>query len=260
LFDEVGLLTAPHETVAALDELHAALARVGTPAMLKSRRFGYDGKSQAVIHDALLAEDAWRAIGEVPSIVEGFVEFERELSILGARGLDGSTAFYPLVENHHREGILRRSVAPAPGLTAELQAVAELHARAVMDRLEYVGVLAIELFQVREELFGNELAPRVHNSGHWTIEGADTSQFENHLRAITGLPLGSTASRGVSVMLNLIGEVPDPSAIAAIPGVHLHLYGKEPRPRRKLGHVTVTGNDPAALPLGELAGVGLDGS
>ena len=228
--------------------------------MLKSRRLGYDGKGQAVIHDPLLAEDTWRAIGEVPSLVEGLVDFERELSILGVRARDGSTAFYPLVENQHRDGILRRSIAPAPGLTPVLQAAAERHARAVMDRLDYVGVLAIELFQVGEELYGNELAPRVHNSGHWTIEGADTSQFENHLRAVTGLPLGSTAARGVSVMLNLIGEVPDPSAITAIRGAHLHLYGKGPRPGRKLGHVTVTGEDLASLPLAELAALGLDGS
>ncbi|MGZ6544814.1 MAG: 5-(carboxyamino)imidazole ribonucleotide synthase [Actinomycetota bacterium] len=260
LFDEVGLPTAPHEAVATLDELQAALGRIGTPAVLKSRRLGYDGKGQAVIHDAVLAEDAWRGIGEVPSLVEGFVDFQRELSIVGVRARDGSTAFYPLIENHHREGILRRSVAPAPRLSADLQAIAERHARAVMHRLGYVGVLAIELFQVGEELRGNELAPRVHNSGHWTIEGADTSQFENHLRAVTGLPLGSTAARGVSVMLNLIGEVPDPSAVAAIRGAHLHLYAKEPRPRRKLGHVTVTGEDLAGLPLDELRAIGLGGT
>ena len=192
LFDDVGLPTAAHEAVATPEELRAAVGRVGTPAVLKSRRLGYDGKGQAVIHDAVLAEDAWRAIGEVPSVLERLVRFDRELSIIGVRGRDGSVAFYPLVENHHRDGILRLSVAPAPDLAPGLQAQAESRARAVMDRLEYVGVMAIELFQVGDQLLGNEMAPRVHNSGHWTIEGAETSQFENHLRAVTGMPLGST--------------------------------------------------------------------
>jgi 5-(carboxyamino)imidazole ribonucleotide synthase len=247
LFEDVGLPTAPREAVGTPDELRSAIERVGTPAVLKTRRLGYDGKGQAVIHDAVLAEDAWRAIGEVPSILERLVDFDRELSILGVRGRDGSVAFYPLVENHHREGILRLSVAPAPNLTPDLQAKADSHARAVMDRLEYVGVMAIELFQVGDELLGNEMAPRVHNSGHWTIEGAETSQFENHLRAVTGLPLGSTRVRGSSAMVNLIGAVPDRAAVAAVAGAHLHLYGKEPRSGRKLGHVTIVGDEPGSV-------------
>jgi 5-(carboxyamino)imidazole ribonucleotide synthase len=246
LFDDVRLPNAPYEAVAAPEDLRAATERVGTPAVLKTRRLGYDGKGQAVIHDAVLAEDAWRAIGEVPAILERLVAFDRELSILGVRGRDGSVAFYPLIENHHREGILRWSVAPAPELTPDLQARAESYARAVMDRLEYVGVMAIELFQVGEELLGNELAPRVHNSGHWTIEGAETSQFENHLRAVTGLPLGSTAVPVSSAMVNLIGTVPDTAAVAAVSGAHLHLYGKGPRPGRKLGHVTAVGEEPGS--------------
>jgi 5-(carboxyamino)imidazole ribonucleotide synthase len=136
------------------------------------------------------------------------------------------------------------SLAPAPNLDAELQARAERHSRAMMERLEYVGVLAIELFQVGDELLGNEMAPRVHNSGHWTIEGAETSQFENHLRAVCGLPLGSTRARGTSVMVNLIGSMPEPSVLTDVPGVHLHLYGKQPRPGRKLGHVTLVSEGP----------------
>ncbi len=239
LFDEVGLPMAPYRAIASLDELTAAVEELGIPTVLKSRRLGYDGKGQAVIHDALLAEDAWRSIGEVPAIAERFVAFERELSVLGVRGRDGETAFYPLVQNHHRGGILRRSIAPAPGLRPELQTTAEGHARAVMDRLAYVGVLALELFQVGEGLLGNEMAPRVHNSGHWTIEGAKTSQFENHLRAVCGLPLGATGARGASTMVNLIGSVPDPDVLAAVPEAHVHLYGKEPRPGRKVGHVTL---------------------
>ncbi len=246
LFDDVGLPTATYEAVATSGELRSAIERVGTPAVMKTRRLGYDGKGQAVIHDAVLAEDVWRALGEMPAILERLVEFDRELSILGVRGRDGSVAFYPLVQNHHREGILRMSVAPAPDLTPDLQAKAESYARAVMDRLEYVGVMAIELFQVGDELLGNEMAPRVHNSGHWTIEGAETSQFENHLRAVTGLPLGSTSARGSSAMVNLIGVVPDAAALAAVPGAHLHLYGKEPRPGRKLGHVTIVGGEPGS--------------
>jgi 5-(carboxyamino)imidazole ribonucleotide synthase len=246
LFDELRLPTATHEAVATPADLRSAVEGVGTPAVLKTRRLGYDGKGQAVIRDAVLAEDAWRAIGEVPAILERVVEFDRELSILGVRGRDGSIACYPLVENHHREGILRMSVAPAPGVTPDLQAKAEAHARGVMDRLEYVGVMAIELFQVGDELLGNEIAPRVHNSGHWTIEGAETSQFENHLRAVTGLPLGSTAARGSSAMVNLIGTVPDTAALVAVAGAHIHLYGKEPRPGRKLGHITFVGGEPGS--------------
>jgi 5-(carboxyamino)imidazole ribonucleotide synthase len=249
LFDDVGVPTSPHEAIGTPAELGDAMSRLGVPAVLKTRRLGYDGKGQAVIHDPLMAEDAWRAIGELPSILEGFVAFDRELSILGARNREGSTAFYPLIENHHRDGILRTSIAPAPDLTTELQSKAETYARLVMDRLDYVGVMAIELFQLGDELLGSEMAPRVHNSGHWTIEGAGTSQFENHLRAITGLPLGSTAASGASAMVNLIGAMPEMASVLAVPGAHLHLYGKEPRPGRKLGHVTLNAEDAGSLDL-----------
>ncbi len=259
LFERVGLPVAPWAAVADLGELRSALERVGVPAVLKTRRLGYDGKGQAVIRDALLAEDAWRLVGEQPSILEGFVAFRRELSIVGVRARDGETAFYPLVENLHRDGILRRTLAPAPDLSPGLQAAAEASARAVMAELGYVGVLAIELFQRGAELLANEMAPRVHNSGHWTIEGAETSQFENHVRAVCGLPLGPTGALGHSAMLNLIGAVPDPAEILGIEHAHLHLYGKEARPGRKLGHVTVTAEealDPDALArLETLAGI-----
>jgi 5-(carboxyamino)imidazole ribonucleotide synthase len=258
LFHELGVPTAAHEAVASPDELLLAFDRIGPPAVLKTRRLGYDGKGQAVIHDPLRAEDAWRAIGEVPAILERFIAFDRELSMIGVRGRDGSTAFYPLIENRHREGILRLSLAPAPDLTPDLQAEAEGYARALMDRLGYVGVIAIELFQVGDSFVGNELAPRVHNSGHWTIEGAETSQFENHLRAVTGLSLGSTLTRGPSVMVNLIGVEPDPIAVARVPGAHLHLYGKEPRPGRKLGHVTVLGEEAGSIALDRLVAVGVE--
>ncbi|MEX1264116.1 MAG: 5-(carboxyamino)imidazole ribonucleotide synthase [Actinomycetota bacterium] len=247
LFTKVGLGVPMYVSVDSPGSLADALERVGTPAVLKARRLGYDGKGQAVIHDALLGEDAWRSVGEVPCLLEAFVEFDRELSIVAVRGRDGETAAYPLVENLHRDGILRITRVPAPSVDAVMQEAAETHAHAVMEELGYVGVLAIELFQVGESLLGNEMAPRVHNSGHWTIEGAETSQFENHLRAVCGLSLGQTGLVGVSAMVNLIGEMPDVAAVIAVPGAHLHDYGKQARPGRKLGHVTVTADDEGAL-------------
>jgi 5-(carboxyamino)imidazole ribonucleotide synthase len=246
-FAAVGVPVAPWRAVDQRDDLARAVAELGCPAVLKTRRLGYDGKGQAVIRAASEVDAAWARLGGVPLILEAFVPFDRELSILGVRGRAGDTAFYPLVENRHAGGILRRSIAPAPGVTPGLQAAAEAHARRALDALGYIGVMAIELFQVGDRLLANEMAPRVHNSGHWTIEGAETSQFENHLRAIAGLPLGSTAPRGASVMVNLIGRVPSPDAVLAIPGAHLYLYGKAPRPGRKLGHVTLRADDPAAL-------------
>jgi 5-(carboxyamino)imidazole ribonucleotide synthase len=247
LFTEVGLPVPAFAAVDDLDALVAAIEAIGLPAVLKTRRVGYDGKGQAVLRHEELAEDAWRAVGEVPSILEAFVPFDRELSVLAVRGRDGETRCWPLVENHHRDGILRLSWAPAPGPIDTLQAAAEGHAVAAAERLAYVGVLAIELFQHGDTLLGNEMAPRVHNSGHWTIEGSITSQFENHLRAICGLPLGDTGMRGYAAMINLIGEEPASDGLLAVPGARLHRYGKEPRPGRKLGHVTVTAEDEGLL-------------
>src|SRR5262249_18772831 len=180
-------------------------------------------------------------LGGVPLLLEDLVRFDRELSAIAVRGRDGDVRCYPLVENHHAEGILRVTHAPAPDLTADLQALGERYVTAVLEELDYVGVLALELFQAGDRLLANEMAPRVHNSGHWTIEGAETSQFENHLRGVCGLPLGDVAARGSSTMVNLIGTVPDQAAVLAVEGAHLHLYGKAPRPGRKLGHVTVIG-------------------
>ena len=247
LFTAVGLPVPEYAPVETLPELDDALARVGTPAVLKTRRLGYDGKGQAVIHDPLLAEDAWRSVGEVPCLLEALVSFDRELSIVAARDRRGTVVAYPLVENHHRDGILRVSKAPASDVGVATQRSAEGIVTAVMDDLDYVGVLAIELFLVGESLLGNETAPRVHNSGHWTIEGATTSQFEQHLRAVCDLPLGVADAKGVSAMVNLIGEMPDRGAVLAVPGAHLHDYGKAPRPGRKLGHVTVCAEDGASL-------------
>ncbi len=184
---------------------------------------------------------------EAPSIVERFVPFDRELSILAVRGKDGSSATYALTENHHQGGILRVSYAPAPNVGPALHAKAAASAERIVRELEFVGVLALELFAVGDDLIANEMAPRVHNSGHWTIEGAETSQFENHLRAILGLPLGAPTCIGASAMVNVIGHLPDRAALLAIEGAHLHLYGKEAAPGRKLGHVTVRGESHAAI-------------
>jgi 5-(carboxyamino)imidazole ribonucleotide synthase len=238
-FQELDVPTPRFAAVNSRDELDAAVAQIGLPAVLKTRRFGYDGKGQTVLRETTDVSVAWHSLGGVPLILEEFVPFEREVSILAVRCRDGATAFYPLVENHHREGILRLSLAPAPNLTPELQARAEEYARRLLNSLNYVGVLAIEFFQRGDALIVNEFAPRVHNSGHWTIEGAVTSQFENHMRAVCGLPLGETRALGHCAMHNIIGTLPDVSRVLATPGAHLHLYGKEPKPGRKIGHITL---------------------
>jgi len=247
LFAECSIETAPFRTVDSLEDLRVAVEDVGLPAVLKTRRLGYDGKGQFVLRVQEDEDSAWDALGGSSLILEGFVAFQRELSIICVRGADGEERFYPLTENHHREGILRLSIAPAPSLTPELRAAGEDIARKVVERLDYVGVLAIELFEVDGRLLANEMATRVHNSGHWTIDGAVTSQFENHMRAVCGLPLGSTATRGLSAMVNLIGTPPEASDVLAIPGAHLHLYGKEPLPGRKIGHVNVVAEDEGML-------------
>jgi 5-(carboxyamino)imidazole ribonucleotide synthase len=239
LFEKLGIATTEFASVPASSDLDLALKKVGLPAVLKTRRMGYDGKGQWLLRaqeDVRMAKDG---LPRLPFIAERLVPFARELSVLAVRGKAGETAFYPLVENHHRNGILRLSLAPAPGVGPEIQKAAEDAARKVLESLQYVGVLAIEFFECDGKLLANEMAPRVHNSGHWTIEGAVTSQFENHLRAINGFPLGSTTPIGASAMINLIGELPVSAQVLAIPSAHLHLYGKEPRPGRKLGHVTL---------------------
>jgi 5-(carboxyamino)imidazole ribonucleotide synthase len=239
LFQRLGLPTAPFAAVGSRAELDAALQEIGLPAVLKTRRFGYDGKGQAVIRGPGDAARAFDQLGGVPLLLEGFVAFEREVSQVAARGRDGGLAFYPLVENYHDHGILSLTLAPAPDLSADLQEQATELTRRVLEELDYVGVLAIEFFQQGGRLIANEMAPRVHNSGHWTIEGAQTSQFENHLRAVLGWPLGEAAALGPCAMVNLIGTLPEAPAGLKVPGAHLHLYGKSPRPGRKVGHVTV---------------------
>jgi len=249
LFRKLGIATTEFAPVSNPGELHAAVKTLGLPAVLKTSRMGYDGKGQWILRTA---EDVVKAKSELPPvkmILERFVPFTRELSVLAVRSRHGEIAIYPLVENHHRNGILRLSLAPAPRLDVEIQRPAERAAHRILEALKYVGVLAIEFFEHQGELLANEMAPRVHNSGHWTIEGAVTSQFENHLRAVLGLPLGSTGPAGHCAMLNLVGDLPESAEVLAVPDAHLHLYGKSPRPGRKLGHVTLRAASPERLAL-----------
>lgn len=239
-----GGRTAPWRMVDSLTDLHNALTELGTPAVLKTRRFGYDGRGQARITDSARAESAWIAIGEAPAILEAHVQFTGEFSILIARGMEGQIERYDAIANHHRDGILRRSSVPIEGIDETQIQQATLLAVRLADALDYIGVLACEFFATPAGPVFNEMAPRVHNSGHWTIEGAVTSQFENHIRAICGLSLGSARMVGKSAeMRNLIAEEADGwERILSDPTAHLHLYGKPNiRPGRKMGHVTRVG-------------------
>ncbi len=237
LFERLRIPTTRWRSVESRRELALAVQRVGLPGVLKTRRLGYDGKGQAVVRTPEEVEAAWIRLGSVPLLYEEYVPFDFEVSIIGARDRRGETAIYPLCLNVHAQGILR--VTRAPCGPARLQSLAARYLRGALAHFRYVGVLTIEFFARAGRLIANEMAPRVHNSGHWTIEGAVTSQFENHLRAIAGLPLGSTRACGHSAMINLIGKLPSRARLLAQPGVHLHDYGKEPRPGRKLGHCTL---------------------
>jgi 5-(carboxyamino)imidazole ribonucleotide synthase len=237
LFEKLRIPTPPFRAVESLDELRAAVRELGYPSVLKTRRLGYDGKGQRYIRKPTDVEAAWTALGSAPLILEGFVDFEREVSVVGARSTKGEVRAYPIVANTHRDGILRVTLAPHRHPT--LQKAAEMHLKRVMKHFDYAGVLTIEFFVQRGRLIANEMAPRVHNSGHWTIEGAITSQFENHLRAILGLPLGDTAPVGHAAMINFIGQLPPRDDLLGVPGLHWHDYGKAPRPGRKIGHCTV---------------------
>ncbi len=250
LFRELGIPVPEFADVPDRAALLAAVARIGTPCILKTRRLGYDGKGQFRIKTPADVDAAWDALGaqaaNVGLILEAFVPFERELSVVAVRGRDGEFRTWPLTENWHVDGVLSMSLAPARTDDA-LANAAFAHARALADALGYVGVFALELFCKDGALLANELAPRVHNSGHWTIEGSETSQFENHLRAVLGLPLGDTGMLGHACMLNWIGAMPDADAVLREPGGHWHDYGKEPRAGRKVGHATLRADAIAAL-------------
>ena len=250
LFRELGIPVPPFADIATRAQLDAAVAALGTPCILKTRRLGYDGKGQFRIRSLADANAAWEALGaqagKVGLIVEAFVPFERELSVVAVRGRDGEFRTWPLTWNWHVDGVLSASLAPAR-VEPALADTAIAHARRLAERLDYVGVFALELFCRDGVLLANELAPRVHNSGHWTLEGAETSQFQNHLRAVLGLPLGSTAMLGHACMLNWIGAMPEAGPVLAEPGGHWHDYGKEPRAGRKVGHATVRADNALEL-------------
>ncbi|MGO4703391.1 5-(carboxyamino)imidazole ribonucleotide synthase [Dyella sp. 2RAB6] len=250
LFRECGLETPAFMAVDTRAELDRALATVGAPAILKTRRLGYDGKGQFRLRSVADADAAWAALGAQAAahglILEAFVPFERELSVVAVRGRDGDFRTWPLTQNWHTDGVLSLSLAPAPAVDG-LQERATALARTLAERLAYVGVFALELFVKDGQLLGNEMAPRVHNSGHWTIEGALTSQFENHVRAVLGMPLGDTSARGLSAMFNWIGELPDAAPVLRAIDGHWHDYGKQPRPGRKVGHATVCAVDAASM-------------
>jgi 5-(carboxyamino)imidazole ribonucleotide synthase len=235
----LGIATPRFEAASSEHELLEACQKVGFPCIAKTRRFGYDGKGQARIADSSAVPEVWRALGGLPLIVEGFVQFSRELSVIAARDTHGAIAIYPLAHNVHNNGILHRTEMPAPELSSNLRQEAQAIATKILEKLNYIGVLAVELFQVGEHLLANEMAPRVHNSGHATMDGLVTGQFENHIRAVSGMHLGSTEPRARSVMYNLVGTIPSLTELSAIPDAKIHLYGKSPRPGRKLGHVTL---------------------
>ncbi|MCD9029772.1 5-(carboxyamino)imidazole ribonucleotide synthase [Luteimonas sp. BDR2-5] len=250
LFRELGIPVPPFADIASRAQLDAAVADIGTPCILKTRRLGYDGKGQFRIRSLADVDAAWEALGaqagSVGLILEGFVAFDREISVVAVRGRDGGFRTWPLTGNWHVDGVLSASLAPA-SVAPEIADTAVAHARAIAERLDYVGVFALELFCRDGQLLANEMAPRVHNSGHWTIEGAETSQFENHLRAVLGLPLGDTGARGVACMLNWIGTLPDATPVLDTPGGHWHDYGKSPRAGRKVGHATLRADAPETL-------------
>ena len=250
LFRELGIPVGAFADVGSLDALRSEVDRLGGACILKTRRLGYDGKGQFRIKSPADVDAAWQALGAqagtVGLIVEAFIPFERELSVVAVRGRDGEFHTWPLTENWHVDGVLSASLAPAQ-VDAVLAEAAYAHARRLAESLDYVGVFALELFYRDGELLANEMAPRVHNSGHWTIEGAETSQFQNHLRAVLGLPLGETRTLGHACMLNWIGEMPDAASVLQEAGGHWHDYGKEPRAGRKVGHATLRADDAAAL-------------
>lgn len=243
---DLGVPVAAFMRIDTPAQLEQACARLGLPLLVKTRRLGYDGKGQWRIDAVADCAAVAQALADTPAIAEAWVPFERELSILAVRAGDGEIRYYPLTQNCHDRGVLAFSVAPAPRIE-KLQAQAEAIARQLLEALDYVGVLAIELFELAGRLIVNEIAPRVHNSGHWTIEGAHCSQFENHLRAVCELPLGATAARGASLMVNVLGHWPDRLSLFGVAGLHLHDYRKAERAGRKIGHLSLSADSRGEL-------------
>jgi 5-(carboxyamino)imidazole ribonucleotide synthase len=248
LFDQLNIPCAPYQMVNSEADLKAAVEKIGLPAILKTATEGYDGKGQFLMRDESQITEAWQSMSGVESILEGFVNFKRELSLIAVRGIDNDHRYYPLVENTHHNGILRLTIAPAQDIDPAVQTTAEHYMQTLLDEMDHVGVLTIELFETEDGLVVNEMAPRVHNSGHWSIEGANTSQFENHVRAITGMPLGDTTPiHNLNAMVNIIGKTGPTNIALNMPNAHLHLYGKTERADRKLGHINITASSQAEL-------------
>ena len=248
LFDQLKIPCAPYQMVNSEADLKAAVEQIGLPAILKTATEGYDGKGQFLMRDESQITEAWQSMSGVESILEGFVNFKRELSLIAVRGIDNDHRYYPLVENTHHNGILRLTIAPAQDIDPAVQTTAEHYMQTLLDEMDHVGVLTIELFETEDGLVVNEMAPRVHNSGHWSIGGANTSQFENHVRAITGMPLGDTTPiHNFSAMVNIIGKTGPTNIALNMPNTHLHLYDKTERADRKLGHINITASSQAEL-------------
>jgi len=240
LFDQLRIPTTKYRIVNGVDELTQAVQTLGLPLVCKTTTEGYDGKGQYVLKSEDDIQKAWDSIGGRTLIAEEFIRFTRELSIIAVRSSTGELKIYPLAENQHNDGILRYSTAPAPALNADIAAEADLYMKELLEALGHVGVLTLELFETETGLIANEMAPRVHNSGHWSMLGAASSQFENHVRAVAGLPLGDTEAQHPTCMINLIGHKGDIEQILKLPYAQVHLYDKEERPGRKLGHINVS--------------------
>lgn len=247
IFTRLSIPVAKYYKISSSEQLEQAISAIGLPGILKTRRMGYDGKGQIVVDSQSDLESIKKSIGGNDWIFEQKINFTRELSLVAVRDVQGQILFYPMIENVHKQGILRMSTAPAENISEIIQTQARQYAAKLMNEMKYCGVLTIEFFQSDENLLANEMAPRVHNSGHWTIEGAHTNNFENHIRAICGLPIGSTESRGYSVMLNILGDFPDIKRILQTPAAHYHSYAKTPRAARKIGHVIINDRDPKVV-------------
>ncbi|MCC5868502.1 MAG: 5-(carboxyamino)imidazole ribonucleotide synthase [Gammaproteobacteria bacterium] len=246
LFETLEIPTVAWRSVERAEDLHEALEAVGLPAVLKTRRLGYDGRGQVFVRRPQDLAEAWQTLGAGPMILEAFAPFDEEVSLIGVRNPSGQCRHYPLTRNVHWQGVLDYSIAPLE--RSGLQKQAESYVQRLLEHFSYAGVLSVEFFVVNGRLLANEMAPRVHNSGHWTIEGAATSQFENHLRGILDLPLGDTRATGHSAMVNFLGALPPRAEVLEIEGSHYHAYGKAPRPRRKIGHATIVCAQRSDLP------------
>ncbi len=248
MFKKLKITCAPYKIINSLEDLENAVKNIGLPAVLKTTTEGYDGKGQFVLKEEQQIIQAWKEIGDRELILEGFIDFKRELSLIAVRNAYNEHVYYPLVHNVHHEGVLRYTIAPARGMSDEIQQLAQSYMKSVLDELDHVGVLTLEFFETSQGLVVNEMAPRVHNSGHWSIEGAVTNQFENHVRAISGMPLGDASLRQpLAAMINIIGKTGSVEDVLKIPKTFLHLYDKEEREGRKLGHINLVADSEEEL-------------